>query len=291
MTNNEIANLLSSKGLKLMGGEVIMPTRTIDAKPDLLSLEHAIVGDIRVRGAGGTKLNQRGIEFVLGLGIGSICVVKDPKKYVAFGVVHPDSSYKEGRLVIAQIGKHTDSGFWTPDHLNPAKPDLLNLNELISTCSAISQLATVGDHDKAGFAGIADPRHLSSIMSTVIEGSQAANMIGLGGADRQIHIADEWEKHRSMASIITKGSPDDLALIPIPITVRRAIYETAPQPDLAVIFPRYLVDQDDLDTKTKLSPLSATQPGALELLQAMAYHTVVRHKGNDNFSKVVDTHI
>lgn len=128
-------------------------------------------------------------------------------------------------------------------------------------------------------------------MSTVIEGSQAANMIGLGGADRQIHIADEWEKYRSMASIITKGSPDDLALIPIPITVRKAIYETAPQPDLAAIFPRYLVDQDDLDTKTKLSPLSATQTGALELLQAMAYHTVVRHKGGDNFSRVVDTHI
>lgn len=97
-----------------MGGEVIMPTRTIDANPDLLSLEHSIVGGIKVRGAGGTELNQQGIEFVLGLGIGSICVIKDPKKYVAFGVVHPDSSYKEGRLVIAQIGNIRTVGFGLP---------------------------------------------------------------------------------------------------------------------------------------------------------------------------------
>lgn len=291
MTNIEISNLLSSKGLKLMGGEVIMPTRTIDTKPELLSLEHTIVTDIKAHGAGGTKLNQRGIELMLGLGVGSICVVKDPKAYLAFGVVHPDSSYKDGKLVIAQIGKYSGNSFWTPDHLNPAKPDKLNLNELISTCSAISQLATVGDHDKAGFAGIADPRHLKSVMATVITGSHAANLIGPGGADRQIHIADDWERDRSMASIITKSRPDDLALIPIPITIRKPIYETSPQPDLAVIFPRYLVDQDNLDTKTKLSPSSATQSGALELLQAMAYHTVVRHKGSDSFSRVVDTHI
>jgi len=291
MINNEITNLLQSKGLKLMGGEVIAPTRTIDAKPSLLELELTIVDSIKSRGAGGTKLNQQGIELVLGLGIGTVCVIKDPKQYLAYGVVHPDSSNKEGKLVIAQIGKYNTNGFWTPDHLNPAKPDKLNLDELISTCSAISQLATVGDHDKAGFAGIADPRHLNSVMSTVITGSTAANLIGSKGVDHQVHIADEWEKDRSMASIITKSSPNDLALIPIPITIRKPIYETSPQPEIAVIFPRYLINQDDLEGKRLLSPLSATQLGALELLQAMAYHTVVRHNGGDDFSRVVDSHI
>lgn len=291
MKNNEITNILSKKGLQLMGGEVIKPTRTIDVKPELLSLELAIVRDIKERTAGGTKLNQLGIELVLGLGVGSICVLKDPKQYLAFGVVHPDSSHKEGKLVIAQIGKHSTAGFWTPDHLNPAKPDQLNLDELISICSAISQLATVGEHDKPGFAGIADPRHLSSVMSTVIEGSHAANLIGSGGKAHQVHIADVWEEDRSMASIITKNTADDLALIPIPISIRKPIIETLPQPDLAVIFPHYLVNQDNLDSKKMLSPLSATRPGALELLQAMAYHTVIRHNSGDNFSRVVDSHV
>lgn len=181
--------------------------------------------------------------------------------------------------------------FWTPDHLNPAKPSKLNLKELINTCSAISQLATVGDHEKDGFAGIADPRHLQSVMATVISDSRAANLIGSGDADRQAHIADHWEKDRSMASIITKNFPEDLALIPIPITVRKPIYEASSQPDLAIIFPRYLVNQDVLDEESKLIPLSATQPGALELLQAMAYHTVVKHQGADRFSRVVDFHL
>jgi hypothetical protein len=290
MSNKEIQTILSKKGLRLMGGEVIHPTRQIDGKPELLDLEHTIVKSIRERSAGGTKLNQLGIELVLGLGIGSICVVKDPKNYLAFGVVHPGSNYKEGKLVIAQIGKHANGVFWTPDHLNPAKPDKLNLAELVNTCSAISQLATVGDHSSAGFAGIADPRHLSSVMSTVITGSRASNLIGSGGIDRQVHIADDWEKDRSMASIITKNSVDDLALIPIPITVRKPILEASRQPDLAIVFPRYLVDQDELDKRSILAPLSATQAGALELLQAMAYHQVVKYQAGDGFSRVVDSH-
>ncbi|GAB4027832.1 MAG: hypothetical protein Fur0011_6730 [Candidatus Microgenomates bacterium] len=79
MPKKEIYKVLNEKGIKLMGGEVIKPTRTIDAKPALLSLEDSIVKDIKTLGAGGIKLNQLGIEFVLGLGIGSICVIKDPK--------------------------------------------------------------------------------------------------------------------------------------------------------------------------------------------------------------------
>ncbi|MBP9702895.1 hypothetical protein KBD69_04360 [Candidatus Woesebacteria bacterium] len=273
-----------------MGGEIIKPTRLIDSKPNLLGLESSIVQSIKERGAGGTKLDQLGIQLVLGLGIGSICVIKDSKNYLAYGVVHPDSSYKDGRLVLAQIGKVTSNGFWTPDHLNPAKPDKLNLDELVSTASALSQLATVGDHSSPGFAGVADPRHLGSVMSTAISPSRAAKLVSAGDVNRQVHIADEWEQSRLMASIISKNTPDDIALLPIPITVRRPVTEIDPQPDLAIVFPRKLVDQDILDKKSILSPLTATQSGALELLQAMAYHEVVKYQAGDRFSRVVDSH-
>lgn len=273
-----------------MGGEVIRPTRLIDSNPSLLSHESNIVLSIKERGAGGTKLDQLGIQLILGFGIGSICVIKDSKNYLAFGVVHPDSSYKDGRLVLAQIGKVTSNGFWTPDHLNPAKPDKLNLDELVSTASALSQLATVGDHSRPGFGGVADPRHLGSVMSTAIAPSRAAKLVSAGDVGRQVHIADEWEQSRSMASIISKNDPDDIALLPIPMTVRRPVTEIDPQSDLAIIFPRYLVDQDHLDSKSILTPLSATQAGALELLQAMAYHQVVRYQASDGFSRVIDQH-
>ncbi len=290
MTNTEIQEILSRKGLSLMGGDVIRPTRLIDSKPSLLSLESNIVTSIKKRNAGGTKLDQLGIQFVLGLGIGSICVIKDPKNYLAYGVVHPDSSYKEGRLVLAQIGKITSDGFWTPEHLNPAKPDKLNMDELVSTASALSQLATVGDHSRPGFAGIADPRHLGSVMSTVISASRAAGLVSSGDFNQQVHIADAWEKSRSMVSIISKSDPGDIALLPIPMTVRRPVLEIDPEPDMAIFFPRYLVDQDDLDKRSILTPQSATQEGALELLQAMAYHQVVKYRAGDGFSRVVDSH-
>ena len=47
-----------------MGGEVIRPTRLVDSKPSLLGLENNIVQSIKERGAGGTKLDQRGIQLV-----------------------------------------------------------------------------------------------------------------------------------------------------------------------------------------------------------------------------------
>jgi hypothetical protein len=289
MSNTEIKYLLESKGLSLQGGTIIRPTRSVEKHPSLLEKEQTIIKSIHEHGIGGTALDTSGVQLLLSLGVGSLCIIQDQKRYIAYGMVHPDSSIEKGRLVLAQIGKYGENGFWTPENLNPSRSESLNLSELLSTFSALSQLATVGHHDSPKFAGVADPRHLFSAMSTSATGTKAWQLLRQANDEEKIHIADEWEKTRSLASIVSKDSPVTTAVIPIPVTIRSPISEIEADASTKIFFPRYLVDDKEL-VRHRLVPIAATEVGALELMQAMAYHQVLTQHAGDTLSRLIDGH-
>jgi hypothetical protein len=247
MSNSEIGQFLTSRGLQVESG-VALPQQHGFELPGLIH-KHAVIAEtIRQNDVAVLPLNTtENIDFVSSLGAGSVIEITFGIKQAgqlirAFGVVTPDTKISinsnNNRLSIAFLGKVVEKQLWIPDHLNPTKPESVNVQDVNTYLSIACQMALVGDHESGHSIGITDPRHFLTVLADFDSGTLASQKIKQVAESERPHFGDVLEENRSMLGVFSKQNKQSQDLVWGPITNLPPISPNRPSSVLHVIISK-----------------------------------------------------
>lgn len=292
----ELSSFLSNNfGLEIQGGQTIShPIRPHETMPHLIELEARIAQDILHHGYGYFPLDQDGITLAQSFGPYSRVQLALPYKQSdgspvqVFATITPDTDFYQDKLTLAFLGRRTRTSVWIPEHLTPFHAQE-NPTDVMTYLSGANQMSTVGDHEQHQNISIVDPRHLLTAMVEFNAGSHANTLIQHVSPHHRPHAGDTWEEQgRQFLPIVSaqSSSMPENDIVWAPLSFLPAISSTQPTSYVMVCMANQ-VNQDDL-VHSRITPLHANQPGALEALQNQGFATLLQKRMTDNLARRID---
>ena len=301
--------LQSNFGLQLVGAPEVKAAKTpIERIPTLAAMEQKLVEQLKQKGRAAYALDTKeGVAFTEALGAYSLIQIRhrgarSPRNpglpAQAFATITPDTSFTNDTLRIAYIGRKDGQTMWIPENLEPWSEEekaqqLLKRREIAFAdvemyLSAANQMATVGDHTKAGL----DPQHLMTAMGESNEGTLGFQLIQQVDENKRPHAGDLLEKQeRRMIPVFSAQNPrnvqNDLVWAPLDFTRTMKSTDTKMLP-LVVVLDMEHLDVAELANKKRIVPDKVNIPNALVELQGMGYATLLQKKSTDKLMRRVD---